>query len=527
MTRAFHHLSKAAIAVSLVTCGLMSVAQTKTTINAVMHSPLRVLDPIITTAHITRNHGYMIYDTLLATDKDNKIRPQMVQDWKASDDGRTYTFKLRDGLKWHDGAAVTAEDCVASIKRWATQDKMGQLLTSEMTGMKVVDASTFQISMKEPSDLAVRALAKPSGVAPFMMPKRIADTPPTQAITQYIGSGPFKMVMAEFKPGVQVVYEKNTDYVPRAEPASGLAGGKKVLVDRVKWIATPDAMTSVNALANGEVDYLEQVPFDLEPIVSANKDIIIKVLDPQGYQTVMRMNFLHAPFNNKKIRQAAMYAVGQEPVLQAVVGNPKYYKTCAAVFGCEGPYASQEGADVTIKANPKKAQELLKEAGYDGTPVVILQPTDTPSVNSQPVVIGQALRAAGFKVEMQAMDWQTVVTRRAVQAPVKEGGWNIFATNNVMAEASDPLRAFGVAANGKGAWFGWPDVPEIERLRVAFSRTPDEAKRKEFAGQIQKLVIDEGVLLPMGQYYVPAAYRKSLSGALESPVPVFWNIQKK
>ena len=129
---------------------------------------------------------------------------------------------------------------------------MGQLLTSEMTGMKVVDASTFQISMKEPSDLAVRALAKPSGVAPFMMPKRIADTPPTQAITQYIGSGPFKMVMAEFKPGVQVVYEKNTDYVPRAEPASGLAGGKKVLVDRVKWIATPDAMTSVNALGSVE-----------------------------------------------------------------------------------------------------------------------------------------------------------------------------------------------------------------------------------------------------------------------------------
>lgn len=527
MNRAFHHLSKTAIAVTLVSCGLMSVAQTKTTINAVMHAPLRVLDPVITTAHITRNHGYMIYDTLLATDKDNNIRPQMVQDWKVSDDGRIYTFKLRDGLKWHDGAAVTAEDCVASIKRWATQDKMGQLLSSEMAGMKVVDASTFQISMKEPSNLAVRALAKPSGVAPFMMPKRIADTPPTQAITQHIGSGPFKMVTAEFKPGVQVVYEKNTDYVPRSEPASGLAGGKKVLVDRVKWIATPDAMTSVNALSNGEVDYLEQLPFDLEPIVSANNDITIQVLDPQGYQTVMRMNHLHAPFNNKKIRQAAMYAVGQESVLQAAIGNPKYFKTCAALFGCGGPYASQEGADVTVKANVKKAQELLKEAGYDGTPVVILQPTDTPSVNSQPVVIAQALRAAGFKVDMQAMDWQTVVTRRAVQAPPKEGGWNIFATNNVMAEASDPLRAFAVAANGKGAWFGWPDVPEIERLRVEFSRSSDEAKHKEMAGQIQKLVIDEGVVLPMGQYYVPAAYRKSLSGALEAPVPVFWNIQKK
>ena len=527
MSRTIPNFGRVALAAALMTYSEMARAQTKTTINTVMHSPLRVLDPIITTAHITRNHGYMIYDTLIATDKDNKIRPQMLQDWKASADGRTYTFKLRDGLKWHDGGAVTAEDCVASIKRWATQDKMGQLLTSEMAGMKVVDATTFEISMKEPSDLAVRALAKPSGVAPFMMPKRIADTPPTQAITQHIGSGPFKMVMAEFKPGVQVVYEKNTDYVPRTDAASGLAGGKKVFVDRVKWIATPDAMTSVNALVNGEIDYLEQLPFDLEPIVRANKNLTIKVLDPQGYQTVMRMNHLHAPFNNKKIRLAAMYAVGQEPVLQAVIGNPTYYKTCAALFGCDAPYASQEGAEISVKANPKKAQELLKEAGYDGTPVVILQPTDTPSVNSQPVVIAQALRAAGFKVDMQAMDWQTVVTRRAVQAPPKEGGWNIFSTNNVMAEASDPLRAFGVAANGKGAWFGWPDVPEIERLRVAFSRTSDEPKRKEMAGQIQKLVIEEGVLLPMGQYYVPAAYRSNISGSLESPVPVFWNVQKK
>ena len=527
MSRTIPNFGRVALAAALMTCSVMAGAQTKTTINAVMHSPLRVLDPIITTAHITRNHGYMIYDTLIATDKDNKIRPQMLQDWKASADGRTYTFKLRDGLKWHDGGAVTAEDCVASIKRWATQDKMGQLLTSEMAGMKVVDATTFEISMKEPSDLAVRALAKPSGVAPFMMPKRIADTPPTQAITQHIGSGPFKMVMAEFKPGVQVVYEKNTDYVPRTDAASGLAGGKKVFVDRVKCIARSDAMTSVNALVNGGIDYLEQLPFDLEPIVRANKNLTIKVLDPQGYQTVMRMNHLHAPFNNKKIRLAAMYAVGQEPVLQAVIGNPTYYKTCAALFGCDAPYASQEGAEISVKANPKKAQELLKEAGYDGTPVVILQPTDTPSVNSQPVVIAQALRAAGFKVDMQAMDWQTVVTRRAVQAPPKEGGWNIFSTNNVMAEASDPLRAFGVAANGKGAWFGWPDVPEIERLRVAFSRTSDEPKRKEMAGQIQKLVIEEGVLLPMGQYYVPAAYRSNISGSLESPVPVFWNVQKK
>jgi len=496
------------------------------TINAVMHSSVRVLDPIMTTAHITRNHGYMIYDTLLATDAKNEIQPQMVEKWEASADGKSYTFTLRPGLKWHDGTPVTAEDCVASIKRWAEQDKMGQMMTGQMSEMKVIDANSFVMVFKEATDIAVRALAKPSGIAPFMMPKRIAETPSTQPIKEFIGSGPFKMVAAEFKPGLQVVYEKNTDYVPRKEPASGLAGGKVVNVDRVKWVAMPDAMTSVNALINGEIDYLEQMPYDLLPLVENNPDIVLDVFDPQGYQTVMRMNFLNPPFDNKKVRQAAMYAVGQEDVLQALVGNPKYFKTCAALFGCGLPYESQAGAEVTVKPNIARAKELLKEAGYKGEPVVILQPTDAASVKTQPVVIGQALRAAGFNVQMQAMDWQTLVTRRASQASLADGGWNIFATNNVMAEALDPLRAFGVAANGKQAWFGWPDVPQIEVLRKQFALTTDLAEQKKLANDIQALVVEEGVLLPMGQYYVPAAIRKTLSKPVEAPVPVFWNMKK-
>lgn len=496
------------------------------TVTAIMHASLRVLDPIMTTAHITRNHGYMIYDTLLGTDENNQVQPQMVEGWEVSDDGKTYTFTLRDGLKWHDGGAVTAEDSVASIERWAKYDKMGQMLISELAEMKAIDDKSFSMTFKEPTELALHALAKPSGVTPFIMPKRVVEAAENGQITEHIGSGPFKMVASQFRPGVQVVYEKNNDYVPREEQASGTAGGKQVYVEQVKWIASPDSMTSVNALISGEIDYLEQLPYDLAPLVQNSSDISTKVLDPQGYQTVMRMNHLHAPFDNKKIRQAAMYAVDQEEILQAMIGDSEYYRTCPAVFGCDLTYDSDEGAEVTVKKNIEKAKELLKEAGYDGTPVVILQPTDTPSVNTQPVVIGAALKAAGFNVDMQAMDWQTVVSRRAVQSAPKEGGWNIFSTNNVMAEAFDPLRAFAVVANGQDAWFGWPDVPEIEALRVKFSREIDLDKRKSIAGEIQKLAIEEGVVLPMGQYYVPAAYRNNLSGMLSSPVPLFWNVQK-
>lgn len=507
--------------------GVLSTSVTwAQTVTAVMHSPLRILDPIMTTAHITRDHGYMIYDTLLATDKDNNIRPQMLSKWTVSDDGKTYTFTLRSGLKWHDGQPVTAADCLASLQRWAKYDKMGQMLYANLDSAKEIDENTFSMTFKDASDLVLQALAKPSGVAPFMMPKRVIEVAGDGAIKENIGSGPYRMVMNQFKPGVQVVYEKNPDYVARDEPVSGLAGGKHVYVDKVKWVSTPDSMTAVNALSNGEVDYLEQIPYDLIPLVQNNKSVVIKVLDPQGYQTIMRMNHLQPPFNNPKIRLAAMYAVDQEQVLRAMIGNPKYYQTCPAVFGCGLPYESQAGAEISVKGNITKAKELLKEAGYDGTPIVVLQPTDAPSVNTQPVVIAQALKNAGFKVDLQAMDWQTLVSRRALQTEPSKGGWNIFATNNAMAEASDPLRAFAVAANGKSAWFGWPSNTEIENLRLQFSKEPDLTKRKALADQIQKLVIEDGVVLPMGQYFVPAAYSSKLEGVVEAPIPVFWNIKK-
>nr|WP_233161776.1 MULTISPECIES: ABC transporter substrate-binding protein [unclassified Achromobacter] len=499
-----------------------------TTITAVMQSDIRVLDPIITTAYITRNFGYMIFDTLLGTDVDGKIHPQMLEKWDVSADGKTYTFTLRPGLTWQDGAPVTAADCVASIKRWATQDKMGQIMTQLMTGMQAIDANHFSMSFSAPTDLAIRALAKTSGVPPFMMPERIAKTPATEAIKEYIGSGPFKMVTAEFKPGVQIVFEKNQDYVPRSEPPSGTAGGKVVKVDRVKWVTMPDPMTAVNALASGEIDYMEQVPYDMLPLVENQPDVKLDVLDPTGNQTVMRMNFLNPPFDNKLVRQAAMYAVDQKEVLQALVGNPKYYRTCPAIFGCGMPYESDAGADVTVKGNIEKAKALLKEAHYDPKtqPVTILQPTDLGTVKAQPIIIAQALRKAGFNVKLEAMDWQTLVTRRASMAPLDKGGWNIFSTNNVMADVIDPLRAFGVAANGKGAWFGWPDVPAIEKLRMQFALAGNADEQRKLATQIQQMVIDEGVLLPMGQFTVPTGYRSTLSKPVSGPISVFWGISK-
>lgn len=496
------------------------------TITAVMHSGLRVLDPIITTAHITRNHGYMIYDVLVAVDENFKPQPQMA-DWTITDDGLTYTFTLRDGLKFHDGAPVRAADAVASLKRWGKKDSGGQLIFDVTENLDAKDDKTIVWTLKRPFPALLDIVGKQSAVPPFIMPERVASGSPDEAITEYIGSGPFVFVQEEYQPGVSVTYRKFEDYVPRSEAVSWMAGGKKVNVDTVKWVTMPDAQTSINAIMSGEIDYIEMVQIDLLPILQSSEDVTVEVREPFGYQTMGRMNFKHPPFDNLKIRQAAQMALSQADVLGTLIGNPEYYKICGAIFGCGTPLGDETGAEtLTSGGNIEGAKKLLQEAGYDGTPVVLMQPTDVVTLSSQPVVAAQALRNAGFNVDMQAMDWQTLVTRRASQAKPSEGGWNMFFTNWMVPEINSPLISPMLNGRGDNAWFGWPKDDQLEALRAEFIAANSVEKQKEIAVKIQKHTLENVIYVPLGQYLSPQARSNKLSNMIPSPVPVFWNIQK-
>ena len=523
-------LSVLALSAALMSPALTSPAMAagKKTITAVMHSDLRIIDPLFTTAYITRDHGYMVYDTLLATDSDFKIQPQMA-DVKVSDDKLTYTFTLRDGLKWHDGAPVTAEDCVASLKRWGRADNMGQKLMDFTVSIEPIDAKSFALKLKEPYGLVLDSIGKPSSYTPFMMPKRMAETPAGQQMKEQIGSGPFKFVQAEFQPGVKAVYEKNADYVPRKEAPSWTAGGKVAKVDRVEWITMPDAQTAVNALQSGDIDFMENPSFDLLPVLKGNKDIKIETLNKLGFQTLGRMNFLHPPFDNVKVRRAALLALNQKDVLDALVGNPEFYKICGAYFVCGTPLATEEGAGNLIKGGGiAEAKKALAESGYDGTPIVIMAPGDVVTLKAQPIVSAQLLRDAGFKVDLQATDWQTVVARRASQKPTKEGGWNMFFTNWVGADVMNPIANASIGGRGtKGGWFGWAENAKIEELKDKFARSGSPEEQKKIAAEIQKEAYEQVIYVPLGQYLAPSAWRKSLTGVLDGPAtPIFWNIDK-
>ena len=503
------------------------VALAQTTLKMVAHSDLKVLDPIWTTAFITRNHGYMVYDTLFAKDEKLQIQPQMVDKWTVSDDKLTWTFTLRDGLEWHDGKPVLAEDCVASLKRWGARDALGQQLMASTGELKVLDAKTFQLVLKGPFGLVLEALGKPSSTVPFMMPKRVADTDPFKQIDDYIGSGPFIFKKDEWKPGEKVVYLRNAKYKPRAEPPSMLAGGKVVKLDRVEWIAITDPLTAVNALQQGEIDVIEVPVPDLFPMLKADKNVSLFGWNALGSQIIMRMNHLHPPFNNLKARQAAMYAIAQEDFLRAQVGDPDIYRVCNAPLVCGSPYEKNYG-DLLIKPNLEKARQLLKESGYDGTPIIMMQATDLQSSNQLPPVGKQALEKVGFKVDLQAMDWQTVVGRRAKKEPPAQGGWNIFYTTTVTVDADNPAGNSFTSGGCDKAWFGWPCDPEMEKLRASYAVESDPAKRKQIALAVSDRVMDQGTYIVLGQYKAFGAYRKDrISGWLAGPVPVWWNVTKK
>lgn len=499
----------------------------ETTITAVLHSDLRVLDPILTTAYMSRNHGYMIFDTLFAMDENVQVQPQMVDSWETSEDGLTYTFTLREGLKFHDGSPVTSEDVVASLERWGERDGMGQKLMSFTETLEAVDDGTFRLVLREPYGLVLESLAKPSSNVPFIMPKRLAETPSDQPIPEQIGSGPFKWVPEEFQPGVKAVYVKNEDYVPRDEPPSWAAGGKVVKVDRVEWVKMPDHMTAVNALMNGEIDYIEQPPIDLLPILESGDGIAIENFNLLGFQSIIRPNFLHPPFDDQKIRQALAYAINQEDFMAAMIGDPEYYELCGAMFVCGTPLATDAGSEPVMTSDVDRARQLLQEAGYDNTPVVLMHPTDVATLSTQPTVAADLLRRAGFNVDLQAMDWQTLVSRRASQEPPANGGWNLFITNWVGADILNPIANAPLIASGReGGWFGWPENQEIEALRDQFARTRDPAEQKRLAEEIQKLAYDYVMYAPIGQYYTMTAYRDNLTGLLAGPAPFFWNVEK-
>ena len=503
-------------------------AQASRTLRFIPQADLATLDPMWTTAYVTRNHGFMVFDTLYGLDSQYRPSKQMLESDLVEEDGRRWTLKLRPGLRFHDGEPVLAKDCVASINRWSKRDAFGGALMAATENLAAADDRTIVFRLKHPFPLLPAALAKTPGYNPVIMPERLAKTDPAVQVTEMVGSGPYRFLADERVPGARAAYARFDGYIPREGGTPDMTAGPKVVnFDRVEWTTIPDPTTAAQALMNNEQDWWDYATVDLMPLVQRNKGVKVVVQEPSGQIAILRMNHRQPPFDNPLIRRAMLGAVNQEDVMTAVAGTDRAMWHTGVGFFCPGtPMASDVGMEaLNSPRDMDKVRADLKAAGYKNEKVVLLAATDFPVLKAMADVVADTMTRAGLNLDYIATDWGSVVSRRAKKDPVEAGGWSAFCTAWAGTDHLNPAGHLSLRTNGEQAWFGWPLDARIEQLRNDWFTAPDVPAQAAICADIQKEAFVDVPYVPMGQYLQPTAYRSSLEGVLQG-FALFWNVRR-
>ncbi|SDB74577.1 ABC transporter substrate-binding protein [Belnapia rosea] len=492
----------------------------------VPQADLAIVDPLRTTAYVTRNHGYLVFDTLYGLDEHFNVQPQMVEGHTVEQDGKLWRLTLREGLKFHDGLPVLARDVVASLRRWGRVDGFGGILLEVTDELSAPSDRVVQFRLKHPFRLLPEALAKLPGFMPCVMPERIVSIDPRQAITEMVGSGPFRFIASERVQGARFVYEKFGDYVPRPSGTPSRTAGPKVAhLDRIEWHVLPDPATAASALQSGEVDWLESPSLDLLPMLHRARHLSIELKDTTGNIGNMRLNHLTKPFDNPEIRRIVLRAVRQADFMSAVAGSAPGGWADGVGYFCPGTPLAEGLPPLAREPDTEKSKQALRAAGYAGEPVVVLAATDYPSINAMAQVGSDLLRGLGMNVDFQAIDWGTVQQRRLSKEPVGRGGWSLFFTFIAGADTFNPAVNHSIRGNGVAGTPGWPQSAELERLRTEWLSAPDLAAQKAACAMLQQQAQIDVPYVPLGQFFQPFAFHRSVSGILPG-FSTFYNVRK-
>ncbi len=514
----------AAVALASVQFGTSdaALAQQKKTLTAVLEAEIVTLDPQFTSAYVTRTFGYMVYDTLFGMNAAGEMKPQMVDTWTVSDDQLVWTFTLRDGLKWHDGTPVKAEDAVASLTRWWDKSALGGLLKTSTAEIVATGDREFTIRLNKPFGMMLTALGHPNAPSPFIMPKRLADTPSSEQVTEVVGSGPFVYDAARHRQGDVMVLTKNEDYLPRDEPADFLSGGKKVNIDELVIKALPDSVTATAALTAGEIDYVQYAPFDLLPMLEQDPNIdILSFSGVNMFQGYLRLNHKAPPFDDPEIRKVLWSIVDQDSVPAALgLTGPYMSPGCKSFFMCDTPYETTAGSLAPEKTSVELAREALAKTKYNGEKIVILQATDIDATRVSSAVAYEWMRQVGFNVELQAMDWASVLTRRS-----QPDGWHLFGVHAIGLDLSLPVTHNFIGRNCTD-YAGWSCDELTSEYLAAFPSASSDEERQTLVDKISERAFETVPAVMWGQIAQPAAYRKGITAIIPSAIPVFWNLEK-
>ncbi len=506
----------------------LSLAQNTRVLRFIPQANLSSLDAVAGTQYVVRNAAMMIWETLYGVDSNFVPHPQMAEGHTVNADFTDWTFKLREGLTWHDGEKVTTKDVAASLNRWMVRDTMGQRIKASLEAMETPDDRTIRLKLNKPFPKMLFAIGKSNAPVCLIMPERIAKTDPFQLIKEYVGSGPMKFNTAEWVPGSKAIFEKFAAYKPRSEKGDLLSGGKVMNFDRIEWVIIPDAATAGAALQNGEVDWWENPISDLVPLLKKNAKLNVDIGDPLGNIGSLRINHLHPPFNNPLARKAVLMALSQTDYMQAVVGDDtNLWKVCPSYFTPGTALYTEEGGEILKgKRDYEGAKKLLKEAGYNGEKIRLIVATDVGITKAEGDVTADMLAKIGMNVDYVATDWGTTGTIRAKKDAPSAGGWNIFHTWHAGADCINPAPYTALDAGGDKAWFGWPKSDAVQQGISDWYAAPDAAAEKKAAVAINKASFENVTYGPTGFFLQYTSWNKNVSGVVKAPFPVFWGVSK-
>jgi peptide/nickel transport system substrate-binding protein len=518
----------AAAAAASLPLGRPALAGKARTLVFVPQANLTSLDPVWTTATVTRNFALMVYENLYGRDIAFNPKPLMVEGHVVDNDGKRWTMTLRDGLVFHDGTKVLARDCLASLQRWLKRDAVSETIDARVDAIETPDDRTLVWRLNRPFPLLAHFLSKVQP-QPVMMPARIANTTdPFKQVNEIVGSGPFRFLPDEYVSGHSAAFARFDKYVPRQEAASYTAGGHQVKFDRVEWKVIPDPATAANALAAGEVDWVELPQPDLIPMLKQQSGVTTGLLDIYGTVAIIRPNSLLAPTNNVGVRRAMMAAIDPREALIAAMGeDPTGWHAPMGYFLPGVPAANGAGMDFRRKRwSTAEVKAMLDKAGYAGERIVLLHPTDQLVYHAFTTVVAEQFRKVGLNVDEQMTDWGTIVQRRTSKAPLDKGGWSLFPAGAPGPEYVDPMLANTLRSNGAKAWFGWPDDPKLEAAYSTWIDAPNEAARRPQEIAFQAAAFANVPTIPLGQYLPQAAWRSNITGLVKGSAPVFWGVEK-
>ncbi|MBA2174826.1 hypothetical protein H0266_07970 [Halobacillus locisalis] len=448
--------------------------------NVAISADPNTLDWMYTGESAARKIGWHIFEGLFALNQDYEAKPLLADSYEVSEDGKTYTIDLREGLTFHNGEEVTSKDAVASLERWLKVSSIGEITNQHVESLEVVDELQFKIHLNKAYTSLLSDLSAPKHAA-VIIPASIAEEAGEQPLSrdELIGTGPFEF--DSWKRGNEVVIKKFENYASREGEMSGLTGGKKAYFDSVHFKVVKDPQVILNGMKTGLYDYGSDIPLDLYEVVEAAPDLVAETSN-NGY-TILTTDKSEAPFDDNKVRQALNAALNKEEIAKATYGNEDFYGLDGALFT---PNQTALYSDQNIEGfsgyDPEKAKELLEESSYDGKPIKIMFANSYSDYKKIAEIAEQQLEEVGFNVNLESFEWATYLDKwgKASNWDIVVIGWSPFFSPNQAGMVSQDSNSSG-----------WYNSPEWQQLISDWATAGTEEEKDQILAELNATLYEE------------------------------------